>query len=233
MGPTVERSPAAREDARNALGIEPGELVLAHFGFLNATKGVETLLQAAARLQQSGLLFRLLFVGDEHGASDTTNAAVATQARTLARELGLESRIIRTGRLAPERISEALTAADIGVLPYTDGASFRRSALLVCLAHGLAVATTRPSSSPSLARRHLAPPFDDLGAYPIDESVALLVEPDHPEALATQISRLAADLHLRRTLARRGQALADRLTWPSVAAATLGFYRRVLSRGRS
>src|SRR5439155_8762790 len=109
---------------RAAHGIEPGTILLAYFGFLNSTKGLDDLLRALVLLEEHGE-FRLMMVGGGLGSSDPTNRATAAQLDMLARELGVQNALLWTGYLSPREVSAALRSADIAVLPYADGASFR------------------------------------------------------------------------------------------------------------
>jgi glycosyltransferase involved in cell wall biosynthesis len=218
----------SREATRAALGFADDEKVLAHFGFINASKGVDTLLRAAERLQRSGLEFRLLFVGEPHGASDATNVAASRDADRLAAQLGIDQRIVRTGRLDASDASAALEAADLAVHPYNDGASLRRSSLLACFAHGLPVVTTRPAAPRPLAATHTIPPFEDATQFRIDDRNAALVSPGDDVALARVTYRLLDDPARMEQLSAAGATLAQRLAWPAVASATEAFYRRTL-----
>jgi len=217
-----------RAAARERLHIDADAFVIAYFGFMNASKGVETLLAAAQGLLRTGPDFRLLFLGADQGVSDPTNMATAADVRSLASQLGLERRIVETGWLPAPEISRALVAADVAALPYTDGASLRRSSLVTCFAHGVPVVTTPSAPETHPTREHLVEPFDQPGDFRIDEKVAALIAPGDAAALADQLRNLAADAGRRKALARSGRQLARRLAWPSIGGATAGFYRSVL-----
>jgi len=195
---------------------------------MNSTKGIETLLGAADELVRSELDFRLLFVGEDRGESDPTNADIAAGARRLSSQSGLEQRVIRTGWLPPAEISRALWAADVAALPYTDGASLRRSTLITCFAHGVPVVTTSPIAQPAVPEQCLVEPFDEPEQYVIDDTVAALIPAGDHMALAGQLRRLAADAARRKALGRAGRKLAQGLSWPTIAAATARFYDRVV-----
>jgi polysaccharide biosynthesis protein PslF len=217
-----------RATERERLHIDAGAFVIAYFGFMNSSKGVETLLAAAEHLLRMRRDFRLLYVGADQGISDPTNALTAARLRSLESQFGLETHIVRTGWLPDREISRALAAADVAALPYADGASLRRSALLTCFAHGLPVVTTEAAPGPELSNEHLVEPFDQPERYRIGESVAALVQPGHALALADQFVHLADDSDRRQALGRAGKALARRLSWPRVARATAGFYNSIL-----
>src|SRR5204863_5243984 len=178
-------------------------------------------------LLRKNLDFRLLLIGDERGSSDATNTATTANVRTVESQLGLESRVIRTGWLPPALISAALAAADVAALPYTDGASLRRSALITCLAHGLPVVTTTPQQSIDVPDSYRVAPFDGPGVFTLDERVIASVPPGDYGALGDTLAELATNAGRRAELADAARRFAAALTWPNVAAAHLRFYSHV------
>lgn len=212
--------------ARRRFSIGPDEVVVGCFGFANASKGMDVLLRAAERLVRAQVPLRLLLIGDEVGSSDPRNRDTAAAMRELARALDLERCITRTGHLAPEEVSVAMAAADVAALPYTDGASLRRSSLLACLAHGLPVVTTEPAPTPAVPPHHAVPPFDTAEALRIDRRVVATVPRGDDAALAREIYRLLDDPPRRRALAAAGPALVRLLDWRRIAQATISVYHR-------
>ncbi|HEX9075851.1 MAG TPA: glycosyltransferase family 4 protein, partial [Anaerolineae bacterium] len=53
-----------RASWRSQLGVEPGELLLCHFGFVNARKGCETLIRALSQIPHA----KLLMIGEQTGS---------------------------------------------------------------------------------------------------------------------------------------------------------------------
>src|SRR5207248_6379335 len=95
-------------------GIEPDTTLLAYFGFLSSTKGLDDLLLALVTLKEQ-LNFRLMMVGGGLGSSDPTNRATAVQLDVLARDLGVQDALLWTGYLLPGEVSAALRSADMAV----------------------------------------------------------------------------------------------------------------------
>jgi glycosyltransferase involved in cell wall biosynthesis len=128
--------------------------------------------------------------------------------------------VLWTGFLPRAEVSAAFLAADLAVLPYRDGASFRRGSLMAVLAHGLPVVTTHP-------RRVPAPPGADVPR--LEDGVnARLVPPDDPQALADAVAELIADAALRRRLGEGACELARAFTWDRIAAQTRAVYEQLL-----
>ncbi|HET9211858.1 MAG TPA: glycosyltransferase family 4 protein [Thermoanaerobaculia bacterium] len=91
--------------ARAELGIAPGEIVVATFGFLTASKRPEVLLRAFARLRQEVPNARLLIVGEVSPHFDF--ARILTP--------GLRAGVTVTGRLEIDRFLLYMRACDVAV----------------------------------------------------------------------------------------------------------------------
>jgi polysaccharide biosynthesis protein PslF len=216
IGSNIAVAPPAGYDRaawRERLGVLPGETLVAFFGLISATKGLDTLLDALELLPPSA---RLLVIGGEAQAPQDHAYGAAVRERLQGSPLGARVRI--TGHCAEEEVSGHLLAADLLALPFTDGASFRRGSLLAALAHGAPVVTTSGQavvgSDPSRLR---------------DGENALLIAPRDARALAAAIERLAGDAGLRERLSESGRRLAALFGWPSIAERHEALYRRLLA----
>lgn len=209
------RPPAGYDRAawRRSLGVDEGEALLCYFGFLNESKGGETLFRALAEVVRRGLRTRLLMVGGQTGDSDPTNAVYAERVRSLGAAVGVLDHVLWTGYTDAEQVSANLFAADICVLPYRDGASYRRGSFMAALAHGLPIVSTQP-------RVHI----ETL----VDGDTILLVPADDPLATASAVERLASNPELRAHLAQGALELARAFTWDSIAAQTAQVYAELL-----
>ncbi|MCI0478185.1 MAG: glycosyltransferase family 4 protein, partial [Anaerolineales bacterium] len=129
--PTTPPPDFNRLKLRDKLGVRDDEMLLVYFGFLNESKGAETLIRALYALPQA----KLLFLGGQTGASDPTNVAYLEHVKQMIGEWGLEQRVLWTDYLPAEQVSAHFYASDVCVLPYRDGASFRRGSFMAALAH--------------------------------------------------------------------------------------------------
>ncbi len=193
-----------RQEWRARLGITSEMTLIAHFGLISRTKGVDTLIQALAQLPET---FCLIVVGGE--ATAPQDRVHADNVRQQIAALHLNERVTITGYCDEATVSAHLLAADLAALPFTDGASFRRGSLLATLAHGVPTITT-PGSASLVDRTH-----------------ALLVPPRDPAALAGAIMLLAADPALRQRLSAGGSKLAALFSWEEIARRHEELYRRV------
>jgi glycosyltransferase involved in cell wall biosynthesis len=197
---------------RAELGLAEGETLLAYFGFLNESKGAETLLRALAALESS---VHLVFIGGRTGSSDTANnAAYLAQLDQLIVDLQLGERVHWTGFVADGAVSTHLQAAQMVVMPYRDGASLRRGTLMAALAHGRPLITTQPQQP--------------TGALEDSEN-CLLVPADDAAAVAAAVRRLQADPAWASGLGTAAAATAEQFSWEKIAARTADFFDELVS----
>jgi glycosyltransferase involved in cell wall biosynthesis len=128
-------------------------------------------------------------------------------------ERGLASRLTATGFVPPEEVSASFYGADICVLPYRDGASFRRGSLMAALAHGMPIVSTTPRVALSELR---------------DGENVVLVPPRDPRALADAVASLAHDADLRWRIGEGARQLSREFNWERIAARTLEVYHAVI-----
>ena len=203
-----------RDTHRGRLGVAQDEVLLCYFGFLNASKGGETLVRVLAELVQRQHRVRLLMIGGQVGDSDPTNQAYLRRVEVLATELGMGARILWTGYTGAEEVSANLTAADVCILPYRDGASFRRGSFMAALAHGMPIVSTWPTT-----------PLSSLA----DGENIRLVPPDDALAAANAVESLILSPAVRRRLAQGARELAGTFSWENIALQTLQLYADLLS----
>lgn len=203
--------PAEVRAARDKLGVLPDDCLLGYFGFLNESKGADTLIEALALLDGH---FHLVFIGGQTGSSDPTNQAFLSRLQAQIANLGLAGRVHWTGFLPDQQVSAYLHAADLMVMPYRDGVSLRRGTLMAVLAHGRPLITTRPIG-PAPELQH-------------GENV-WLVPPAAPAALVAAVRTILADSSLHHALGAGAAQVADQFTWDKIAAKTAVFFQELLA----
>ncbi len=199
---------------RAALGLRPTDIVVGYFGFLNASKGIETLLQGLRIARNGGQPVKLLMIGGRTGTSDPTNIMYAQEVDEMIEDLNLLDHVIWTGFVDGVAVSGHLLASDLIALPYRDGVSFRRGSLMAAIAHGCTIITTEPETP--------EPEF-------VNGKCVRLIPPDSPTALAIAVEDLADNPELCTQMGRNARALAEQFTWERIAARTADFYERLLA----
>lgn len=212
--PTTPPRDYDRATWRARLGVREDETLLCYFGFLNESKGGETLIRALVLVPKA----KLLMIGGPVGASDPTNATYLARVQSLISNLHLTDRVLWTNFTPPEIVTANFYAADVCVLPYRDGASYRRGTLMAALAHGMALVTTAVSRQPSAVK------LPELR----DGENCLLVPPDDPRALADAIQRAMASAALRAKIGAGARALAQHFTWDKIAQQHVELYAQVI-----
>ncbi len=202
-----------RDVWRASLGFQPDDIVVGYFGFMNASKGVETLLESVRLARDSQLPVKLLMIGGRTGTSDPANIVYAREVEQLIENLNLIDHIQWTGFVDSASVSGHLRAADMIALPFRDGVSFRRGSLMAALALGCPIITTNPEvEMPELIGNHHV----------------RLIPPDSPTALCIAIEDLADNPALCREMGQHALELSKQFTWESIAARTANYFEQLL-----
>jgi len=215
IGANVTPAPPAnfdREIWRSQFDIKKGDMLLAYFGLLTHTKGLENLLAMMEHLPHTTRLVLIGGIGER-----VEDQAYANAIRQLIAQKNLQERVIMTGHTEASDVSAYLIAADAVLLPFTDGYSYRRGSLITALAHGVPVITTY---APADIHQD---PLPEL----IDGKHALLVEPENTEQLVTAVLRLQQEPELCHRLARTGQALTEVFSWERIVAQHEALYAAI------
>jgi phosphatidylinositol alpha-mannosyltransferase len=172
-------------------------------GRLEPRKGIDSLIDAMARVQRRVTNARLVIVG--HGPD-------RVPMETAARVAGVD--VAFAGRVADEMLPSYYRAADVLCSPALGDESFG-IVLIEAMAAGCPVVATRIAGYAEL-----------LGGA----GCARLVEPRNPSALADEIGALLGDLDQRRALGARGAAFARRYDWNTIASRLESLYADALPR---
>lgn len=166
------------------------DFVIAFFGLINDSKGLDLLLESVRALIDQGISARLWLIGGGAGASDLSNLDYAKVIDTLIDRFALRSHIHQSGFLDDAQVAAYLHAADVVALPFKDGASLRRGSLMAALTCGTAIVTTAPAQPlPALAEAvfFCQPTADSLTAA----LRSLYTDPDRRARLREAAARAA------------------------------------------
>jgi glycosyltransferase involved in cell wall biosynthesis len=200
---------AARRQGRSRLGLGNDEFVIAFFGYLYRTKGVEFLLQAFHLVRRERSRVKLVFIGGNIGLDVEGSADYLERMQRMARDLELDKDIIWTGPVKPEADdgSMYLYAADVAVLPFLQGVQLNNSSLASIAAHGLPIIGTRG-------------PLSDE-AFVHGRNI-LLSEPKDEKAIAQHILQLMDDASLLACLRAGSRQLTQEwFSWDTAVDRTL------------
>ncbi|APF39939.1 glycosyltransferase family 4 protein [Neomicrococcus aestuarii] len=197
VGESFLETPGTMESARTALGLDPSLDYLGTVSSIVPYEGLDVLVDAFARLTPDFPRARLLIVGD-----GVSLPALKTQVR----DLGLEEKVVFTGRVARDLTPTYHQALCLFVVPRKD-LDVTRS-----------VTPLKPVEASASSRAIVASDLPALRELVQDGFNGILSEPDSPEALAEAIARGLSDPKLREELGARGRewVLEDR-TWSANA----------------
>jgi len=192
------------DPAPAAGGSRDGIVRLLSVGAVVPRKGFDVLVAALATL--TDLPWHLTIAGDRSRDAKTTAQLDAAIARR-----HLAGRVSVLGAVAPQRLSELYTGADLFVLASRfEGYGM---AYAEAIAHGLPVIGTTAGAI----------------ADTVPEGAAVLVEADDTDALARALRRLIENADQRRRLAARARAAAGKLpTWRESATIFAGALEALL-----
>lgn len=192
------RPPVSAEDARVALGIDPGAFVVAYVGRMTRMKGSRVLADVARRAagDPSMSSWRFVFIGDTLESAEDASA------------YDLPNTLV-TGMLPNERLPEAIAAADVVAFPDVAHPGGFWST----------VAETMAAGKPMV----LGTPADQDFVPVVDGETALIVPPQDADALLAALMRLHDSPELREFLGSRvGRFAEEHMDYPRVASAWLG-----------
>jgi glycosyltransferase involved in cell wall biosynthesis len=202
-----------RSTWRARLGIPDDAFVVAHFGFINHSKGVDTLIDALALLKSTPRPIHLLMIGGRTGSSDPTNAAYAQTIDARIEAAGLAAQVHWTGFVDDRAASGHFAASDVVALPFRDGASYRRSSVMAAIQHGCAIVTTRPTV-------HI-PAF-------VSGQNMLIVAPGNAPALAAALQIAGKSPALIDQLRAGALTLRQQFAWDHIARDNAEFFQKVV-----
>jgi glycosyltransferase involved in cell wall biosynthesis len=159
-------------------------------------KGHEDVIQAAARLDQRGLLTNTVVVFNGAGLLDSRFPDYEDDLTRLIGELGLTGKVVLLDELDAAEVASCYTAAHAAVHPSREPEPFGYANIEAMLA-----------GVPVIATGHGGPL-----EYIDDETSGLLVPPAAPQAIAAALERLLSDDALHARLTTRGRASAERFT---------------------
>lgn len=204
-----------RNSWRKNAGLDEDDVLLAWFGLVNHSKGLELLLNSLAGMCAEGMAVRLVLIGGEAGDSDDSNVAAQGRLEQLLARPVLKDRVERSGFLPEAQVSAWLRASDLVILPYLDGASFRRGSLMAAICHDRAILTTTPAVG--------IPEF-------VHGENLWLVPAGDAGALEDALKHLVSSPAVREKLGAGARRLAARFDWPAIARDYVACFEQVLER---
>ncbi len=204
--------PMPKAQARAALGLPINEHLLLYVGRIEALKGIDTLIRAAALSRQNGVAdFRVLIVGGDVEESLESMGGEMARLRALVRQLGLDDMIRFMGSRPQQELPTYYGAADVLVMPsYSE--SFGMVAL-EAMACGRPVVASRVGGLTYLVQ-------DGQTGYHVQEGNA--------EQMAARLAELLGNAKRLEVMGQAARRVAEKYSWQKTAKEILEVYERVL-----
>lgn len=195
-------------EAKKSLGLNENDLIMTNFGLFYPGKGLETLLNACSLLKERMADFKLILLGSL-SAGDTAYIQII---KNLAAELDIQDKVMFTGFLESEKVTQYLWATDIFVVPFDRGVSIRRGSLMAGIVHGLPILTT----------------FPEIPSRYIDEKNMALIPPKDPDSLMNKVLELRGDTKKILELEQNVLKLKQKFMWSDISQQIIREFYRLL-----
>ncbi|UZG45417.1 glycosyltransferase family 4 protein [Caldimonas thermodepolymerans] len=201
----AEFGPMDRTAVRRELGLDPDEFIVLQLGRLVPRKGIDNVIRAMAYLGE-GMPSRLLVVGGESDTPDERVTPEIARLRDVAREAGVDGRVVFTGRRQRERLRLYYGAADVFVTtPWYEPFGITPLEAMAC------------------GRPVVGSAVGGIQHTVMHGVTGFLVPPHDPVALGRRLAALRDNPALARALGRAGIRRARSLfTWERVARQLAG-----------
>lgn len=212
---TARFYPIPADEARLAIGLPADERMLLFVGRIEPLKGVDTLIEALARLQRSGFQscypHTLAIIGGDVNAAPEQMNAELLRLQGLARDLGISDLVLFLGKRSQDSLPYYYSAAEALVMP-SHYESFGMVAL-EAMACGTPVVASQVGGL----------------AFLVQNGETGFVVPDgDPDALGDRLRQLLSQPELRHQLGQQAARYAANYAWPEIARRIIQVYRELV-----
>jgi D-inositol-3-phosphate glycosyltransferase len=207
--------PIPSDEAKQFIGITPGDRMILFVGRIEPLKGVDTLIRAASclRFQKifAGHTIYLAIIGGEPDVGPEMMTAEMARLQQLCDDLCLGKMVVFLGKRGQDTLPYYYSGAEVLVMP-SHYESFGMVAL-EAMACGTPVIASQVGGLAFLVR-------DGVTGYTVADG--------DPEALCEKLTILLGDAGLRQALGRNASDYARDYAWEKIAGQIVGVYERLL-----
>lgn len=204
--------PIPADEAKQFLGLQPGDRMILFVGRIEPLKGVDTLIRAMAclKLKDHGRPVHLAIIGGEPDADPDQMTAEMARLQKLSDDLCMGKMVVFLGKRGQDTLPYYYSAAEVLVMP-----SHYESFGMVALE---AMACGTPV---------IASDVGGLGFLVQDGETGYTIPDDEPELMCEKLSLLLGDGELRARMGRRAAEVAQSYDWEQIARQIIGIYEEV------
>jgi D-inositol-3-phosphate glycosyltransferase len=207
--------PIPEDEAKEFVGVSADKRIILFVGRIEPLKGVDTLIEAAGRLRQKGILGEgcgcLAIIGGESGESPEKISEEMARLKAIARELGTEDMVTFLGQRDQDTLQYYYSASDIVVVP-----SHYESFGLVAL------------EAMACGRTVVASETGGLAFLVHDGENGFHVPAADPGALADKLEMILKDPDVRARIGENARIYAQGHAWPLITERIVSLYSEVL-----
>ncbi len=209
--------PIPEDEAREFVGVRPDLRLLLFVGRIESLKGIETLMQAAARLEGESMfsenpLCMVVIGGDPHLDPDDLSAEMA-RLQAIRDSLGIHNIVVFLGKRDQDTLQYYYSAAEVVVVP-SHYESFGMVAL-EAMACGSPVVASETGGLAFLVR---------------DGETGFHVPAGDSSALAERLGMLLGDSALRKQLGSQAARYAKGYAWSIIADRIIELYESLMDK---
>jgi D-inositol-3-phosphate glycosyltransferase len=203
--------PIPPDEAKEFIGVLPGEKVLLYVGRIEPLKGIDVLIEAIAMMCQRGVRVCLSVIGGDPDSGPEALDTEMVRLQALRQEYGLQDLVAFLGRRAQDTLPYYYSAAEAVVVP-SHYESFGMVAL-EAMACGTPVVASQVGGL----------------AFLIQDGVTGFTVPvDDPRALADRLIEIVQDSSLRKRMSQAAASFARDYAWEKIAARLVRLYQEVV-----
>jgi D-inositol-3-phosphate glycosyltransferase len=211
--------PIPPDEAREFIGAPPDSRILLFVGRIEPLKGVDTLIQAIARLGKNGDLFRhnlcMSIIGGEPDANREAMTEEMARLQKLSTEYGLDKFVTFLGRRSQDTLPYYYSAADAVIMP-SHYESFGMVAL-EAMACGTPVVASQVGGLAFLVQ---------------DGETGYHIPVGDVDALSDRLARLLDDDQLHARISRQAAVFAQEYAWENIAERMVALYADVVEAAK-
>jgi glycosyltransferase involved in cell wall biosynthesis len=178
-----------RFDCGGKVGADPSRYI-AYCGDVGGKDGVPILIQSFARIAEKHPAVKLYIIGD------TANPTILVQLKDLVASLGVQSKVVFTGRVSRDEIPRYLCNAEVLALA-------RPRSLQATGGFPIKLGEYLSTGNPVVITK-----VGEIPEYLMDQEDAFLCEPDSVEAFAEKLDFVLSHPNIAKEVGRRGKDVA-------------------------